>query len=363
MKFSIARAAFVEGLKSVQNIVLSKTTIPVMQNVLLEASGDKLKMTTTDLDISIISTVFAQVDEPGSTTLPAKILFSMISCVAEGIIEVTVDENERASIRAGSAKFKLAGIPAENFPHLPVDEEAFGYAIEQATLKEMLRKTGYAAPQDDARRALKGVLMQFENGELTMVATDGRRLAMVTKELDFPETANQRVTLPTKSVTELQRALQNEGEAIVKIQNSQICFAMGSVVMYSKLLDEPYPNYRQVIPIANNFTVVVDRQQLVTALERVNVMTSDISSTNLNFSGNLLQISSSAGDIGEARDEVVIKYDGEDINITFNPVYLLDALKSIDDDEVKFLLRDGNSPAIIKCSIPFIYVIMPLKVS
>lgn len=363
MKFSITRMKFAEGLKGVQSIVGAKAPLQIMQNVLLEAVDGKLRFTASDLDLSMFTEIDAVVEEPGKTTLPAKVLFSVVSCCPEGVVEVSVDENDRASIRAGSTKYKLVGMPASSFPPLPSEGEGEAYRVDQPLLKEMLRKTAYAAPQDDTRRALKGVLLSFAAGRMTMVATDGRRLALVEKELDDPVGQDLRITIPIRTVGELQRILSSEGIVEIKLNGSQLSFKIGSTVLYSKIVEDVYPNYEQVIPRQSAFTVSVERQLLVTALERVSVMTSDVRSTLFTFSGNLLQIASSALEVGEARDEVPIKYDGEEIEITFNPAYLLDALKAIDDDEVRFLLNDGHSPAVIKCTIPFLYVIMPLKVS
>ena len=364
MKFKIVRSKFLEGLKSVQNIVAGKGSLPILQNVLIEGRGKELVMTTTDLDISIRSTIECEIVESGTTTLPVKLLFNSISKAAEGEIEVETDAKERATIVAGSAKYKLAGLPESDFPRLPKDEEAYAYEIPQATLREMLRKVSYAASQDDTRRTLKGVLMSFKDSKLTMVATDGRRLALVENELEFPKNVEKDIVLPSKAVQELQRSLTGEENTSVMIQKSQVSFKIGSVVIYSKLMDEVYPNYRQVIPGETAETISVDRQLLLDALDRASVMTMDEAhSTKLIFSEGKLTVTSAASDIGEAKDEVPIKYAGEQIEIIFNPSYVMDPLKAIDDDEITINLNNGHSPAVIKCSIPFLYVIMPLRIS
>ena len=364
MKFKIIRSKFLDGLKAVQNIVAAKGSLPILQNVLLEGDGSELKMTTTDLDISIRSVVECEVIESGGTTLPVKLLFNSISKAAEGEIEIDVDEKERATIKAGSAKFKIAGMPAKEFPQLPTDEESYAYNIEQATLREMVRKVAYAASQDDTRRSLKGVLMSFKNSKMTMVATDGRRLALVEHEIEFPQDLEKDVVLPIKAVQELQRSLTGEEATKIKIQKSQISFMIGSTMIYTKLMDEVYPNYKQVIPEETKEKIQVDRQLLLDALERASVMTMDEAhSTKLIFSEGKLTVTSAASDIGEARDEVAIKYAGETIEIIFNPSYVMDCLKAIDDDEISINLNSGHSPAVIKCSIPFLYVLMPLRIS
>lgn len=364
MKFKIVRSKFLEGLKSVQNIVAAKGSLPILQNVLMEAGENRLVMTTTDLDISIRSSVECEIVESGATTLPVKLLFNSISKAAEGEIVVEVDDKERATITAGSAKFKLAGLPEADFPRLPKDEDAYAYEIPQATLREMFRKVSYAASQDDTRRTLKGVLMSFKDSKLTMVATDGRRLALVENEIEFPKDVEKDIVLPSKAVQELQRSLNGEEIASVMIQKTQVSFKLGNITIYSKLMDDVYPNYRQVIPKETVEKITIDRQLLLDALDRASVMTMDEAhSTKLIFSEGKLTVTSAASDIGEAKDEVAIKYAGEPIEIIFNPSYVMDPLKAIDDDEITINLNNGHSPAVIKCSIPFLYVLMPLRIS
>ena len=364
MKFKIVRSKFLEGLKSVQNIVAAKGSLPILQNVLMEAGENRLVMTTTDLDISIRSSVECEIVESGATTLPVKLLFNSISKAAEGEIVVEVDDKERATITAGSAKFKLAGLPEADFPRLPKDEDAYAYEIPQATLREMFRKVSYAASQDDTRRTLKGVLMSFKDSKLTMVATDGRRLALVENEIEFPKDVEKDIVLPSKAVQELQRSLNGEEIASVMIQKTQVSFKLGNITIYSKLMDDVYPNYRQVIPKETVEKITIDRQLLLDALDRASVMTMDEAhSTKLIFSEGKLTVTSAASDIGEAKDEVAIKYAGEPIEIIFNPSYVMDPRKAIDDDEITINLNNGHSPAVIKCSIPFLYVLMPLRIS
>ena len=236
-------------------------------------------------------------------------------------------------------------------------------AVNQ-TVKEMLRKVAYAASQDDTRRTIKCVLMRFKDEKLTMVATDGRRLALVENEIEFPKSDERDIVLPSKAVAELQRTLSSDGLASVMLQKSQVCFNLGSVTIYSKIMEDAYPNYVQVIPKETAEHIAVDRQLLIDALERVSVMTIDEAhSTKLIFDSGKLTVSATASDIGDAKDEVPIKYAGETLEIVFNPSYLMDALKVIDDDEVTINLNDGHSPAVITCTIPFLYVLMPLRIS
>jgi len=364
MKFKIIRTKFIDALKSVQNIVAGKGSLAIIQNVLIEAVGKEIRLTTTDLDISIKSAVECEVSAEGATTLPVKLLFNSMLKAPEGEIEVEVDEREQATVKAGSSRLRLNGKPAAEFPQFSSDEENYVYTVPRQTLLEMLKKTSYAASQDDTRRTLKGVLMSFKDSKLTMVATDGRRLALVEQEIEFPSNAEKDIVLPAKAVQELQRSLNGEGNVCIRVQPSKICFDFNGVQIYSKLMDEAYPNYRQVIPTECSEKISVDRQLLLNALDRASVMTMDEAhSTKLTFSANMLTVSSAASEIGEAKDEVPIKYAGETIEIIFNPTYVMDPLKAIEDDEVTINLNNGHSPAVIRCSIPFLYVLMPLRIN
>lgn len=364
MKIKIIKSKFIEALKSVQNIVVGKGSLQILQNVCLEGSGDQLTLMTTDLDITIKSVVKCEILEEGGTTLPVKLLFNLISKVAEGEVELTSDREDRATIVAGTAKYKLSGMSIKEFPALPSDEDVCLYEIYEQTFREMLKKVSYAASQDDTRRTLKGVLLSFKDNKLTMVATDGRRLAMIENEVEFPKSAERDIILPSKTVGELLRSLNGDGSIKLQINKSQICFNFGSLQVFSKLIDETYPNYLQVIPKNTAETIEVDRQALLDALDRASVMTIDeVHSTKLVFESGKLTVMSAATNIGEAKDEVPIKYAGEKVEIMFNPSYVMDPLKVIDDDVIKIKLNDGHSPAVINCSIPFVYVLMPLRIS
>lgn len=364
MKFSIVRSKFLDGLQRIQNVVSGRGTLQILQNAMIEAEDDRLCMTTTDLDISERCYVECQIEEPGSTTLPIRRLASIIRELDEGKIMVEVDEDDVATVQSGSSYFKIIGMSVRDFPPVPVTEGKFCYRIDQGVLREMLRKTSYAISQDETRRVLNGVLMAFKDNKLTMVATDGRRLALVEQEIEFPPEAEAELILPNKAVTELMRLLSNEGDLKVYAQTNQAVFAIGTTMMSSKLIDGVYPNYRQVIPGACDERVVIEREALLSALRRVSVVTTDKSNaTRLTFSANQLIISINTPDVGEGRDTLPVKYAGKEISIIFNPEYLMDPLKNIDDDEVYLEMNDGHSPALLKCNVPFLYVLMPLRIS
>ena len=363
MRFKTTRSKFLEAIKSVQNIVTTKGSIEILLNSKLEAKGNNLKLTTTDLDISIETSIECEVIEPGASTIPVKHLSNAISKAPEGEVDVSIDADDQATISVGSARFKIKGKPVGLFPKMSSDDDSSEYRIGRQIFHEMLRKTAYAAAQDDTRKTLRGVLMSFKDSKLTMVATDGRRLALVEEEVEFPANCELDIVLPSKAVQELLRSVNGEGEAKIVANHSKICVELGNTVIYSKLIDDVYPNYNQVIPRECSQEIIIDRKLLLDAIDRASIMTIDeLNSTKLIFESNKL-IVTSAADIGEAQDVVPIKYSGDTIEILFNHGYVMDPLKAIDDDEIVFKINNGHSPAVITCSIPFIYVLMPLRVS
>jgi DNA polymerase-3 subunit beta len=364
MKFSIVRAKFLDGLQKVQNVVTTKRSLQILSNALMHAEGNQLCITTTDLDISERCFVECEVEQAGSTTLPIRRLASIIRELDEGKIQIEVNDDDVASVQSGSSYFKIIGLPMRDFPPVPVTEGKFCYRIDQGAFREMLRKTAYAVSLDETRRVLNGVLLAFKENKLTMVATDGRRLALVEHEIEFPPEAEVEMVLPTKAVSELMRILGNDGDLKIYAQKNQVIFELGTTTLSSKLIDGVYPNYRQVIPGMCEERVVIDREMLLSALRRVSVVTTDKSNaTRLTFSANQLTISINTPDVGEGRDTVPVKYAGKEVSIIFNPEYVMDPLKNIDDDEIVIEMNAGHSPALLKCSIPFLYVLMPLRIS
>ncbi|HMC24684.1 MAG TPA: DNA polymerase III subunit beta, partial [Candidatus Udaeobacter sp.] len=248
MKFSVAKEKLLEGLQQVQNVVSTRTTLPILSNVLLQAHGDEIHLTTTDLDVGVRGSCEADVEKEGATTLPARRLFNIVRELPSSEIQVDVNGKNAASIRSGQSFFKILGLPEEEFPPLPKFEDAKVVTIRQKDLRDGLRKTSYAISTDETRYVLNGVLFSFKDNKLTLVATDGRRLAMGEIELEFPRSHEADLIIPTKAVTELQRLLADDGEIKVSMGSGQIAFDLNKTLLVSKLIEGNYPNYRQVIP-------------------------------------------------------------------------------------------------------------------
>ena len=237
MKFTISKESILQGLAKFQAILNAKTTLPVLSNVMIKASDGQVELSTTDLELSVRTSVEAQVDEEGSTTLPVRKFFSICRELPGGDIVVTVDDANMATIKCQASRFKIIGISDEDFPPVPDCSEGNPYTLSQAVLREMLQKTGYAASTDETRYILNGVLMSFRDEKLTVVATDGRRLALVEQEVESPAESERDFILPTKAVNELLKTLGDEGEVTVQATDNQVAFSFGTIRVVSKLID------------------------------------------------------------------------------------------------------------------------------
>ncbi len=363
MKLRLEKKALLEGLQIVQNIVSARSTLPILSNVLLSADGEKLAFTTTDLEVTVKCNVTADVVKAGATTLPVRRFASIIRELADSEIDLDVDDHDVAVITCGASYFKIIGINSEEFPTAPTASGQHTYHLDQGVFREMLRKTAYAASTDETRYVLNGVLLSFRDGKLTMVATDGRRLALVENEIEIAEDAEADMILPSKAVNELSHVLKESGDLKISVQENQIVFEFSDVLVASKLIDGTYPNFRQVIPSQCEERVSVERELLLTALRRVSLIAANKSSaTRFAFGSNQLEITANTPDIGEARETIPIKYTGKEIAVAFNPEYVMDPLKNLSNDEIAFEMTDELSPGVIKCDIPFLYVLMPMRV-
>jgi DNA polymerase-3 subunit beta len=364
MKFSVSKEKLLEGLQTVQNVVSTRTTLPILSNVLLQAVDGVLQFTTTDLDVGIRAAVEANVERSGSTTLPARRLASIVRELPASEITIEVDSKNTASIRSGPSFFKILGLPQEEFPPLPKFENAKTFTIRQKDLRDGLKKTAYAISTDETRYVLNGVLCSFKDNKLTLVATDGRRLALVDIELEFPRSNETEIIIPTKAVTELQRLLADDGELRLSIGENQIAFEVNDTLLVSKLIEGNYPNYRQVIPNETKERITLERTLFLEAVHRVSLLSSEKSnSVKLIFSKNNLEIAANTPDVGEAKEALAIPYKGREFSIAFNPDFLMAPLRNLTNDEVYLDLIDEMSPGVIKIQGPFLYVIMPMRIS
>ncbi len=350
-----------------QTIVGTRSTLPVLANVLLLAEEKRLELRATDLEVSLEVGVDAQVGKVGATTLPARRLFGLVKELESQEIEIAANDKELCTVQGGGAQYKLHGISAEEFPTHPKFKEEQQVTLPQVKLREMIRKTEYAISREESRPTLNGIFLCIQGGKLVVVATDGRRLAMVEEEIEEGGACKAEFILPAKCVGELGRLLGSEGTAGFRISETQVEITLTQgeghpTRIYSKLIEGNYPNFRQVIPKESKERVSLGREELLAALRRAEQVASDkANSVKFSFTKNNLAITINSPEVGEGRESIAINYKGPDIDIAFNPAYLMDPLKALDTGEIFLEMNDGLSPGVIKCNAPFLYVIMPMR--
>jgi len=369
MNLTIAKDQILNGLQAVQNVVSTRTTLPILSNVLMRAEDDRLELTATDLDVTIACGVEAKVKKAGATTVPVKKLFGIARELNGSEIDLEVDEKNVCSLRCGPSFYKIHGLGADEFPPLPNFKEEKKVTLPQETLKSMMCKTSFAISTDEARYVLNGIFISLKDHKMTMVATDGRRLALVDEEVEVSEKSQGEFIIPAKAVNELNRLLQEKGEVEMKYSENQAAFTLKdekgfSVLIITKLIEGNYPNYRQVIPSETKERVTLQREEFLHALRRAEIMTSEkANSVKLTFGKNNLAITANAPEVGEAKESIAINYKGKEIAVAFNPKYLIDPLNALPNDEVFIELIDELSPGVLKINGPFLYVVMPMRLS
>lgn len=364
MKFTISQEAFSDGLQNAVSAVNPRSTLPILSNVLLQAADDELVLTSTDLDFTVRTRVPAKIGKSGSTTIPAKRVSTLVKDLPKTDIEVEVDAKSLATLRSGAGVYKIFGMPEAEFPGLPAFEGAVEFKLKSADLKDGLRKTHYAISLDETRYVLNGIFFSFKGDKLTLVATDGRRLALAeVNDLEIPPSQEREFIVRTKAITELMRALKDDGDVVVRLAQNMVQFECGGTTLITKLVEGNYPNYVQVIPTKVNERVTVEREALLTAVRRVSLLNSEkTAAVRLNFTKGNLEILCNTPEVGEAREELAVPYKGKDISIAFNPEFLMAPLRYLQEDEVHFELIDDISPGVLKINAPFVYVLMPMRV-
>ncbi len=369
MNLTITKEQIINGLQAVQNVVSSRTTLPILSNVLLRAEGERLEFTATDLDVTVACSVEAKVKKAGATTVPVRKLFGIVRELSGGELDLEVDDKNVCSVRSGTSFYKIHGIGADEFPPLPKFKDDKKVTLTQETTKSMLGKTSFAISTDESRYVLNGVFISLKDHKMTVVATDGRRLALADEEVEITEKSQGEFIIPAKAINELNRLLQEKGDVEIKFGENQAAFKLKddqgfSILVLTKLIEGNYPNYRQVIPGETKERVPLAREEFLHALRRAEIMTSEkANSVKLTFSKNSLAITANSPEVGEARESLAVNYKGKEIAIAFNPKFLIEPLNALTEDEVFFELTDELSPGVLKINGPFLYVVMPMRLS
>ena len=366
MKFTITRERLHEGLASVAASVPTKTTLPILSNILVEVSGDGVRLSGTDLDIAVSTVVPAEVDEQGAVTLPAKKLLEIVRELPSAAIRVTSSGEQQVLLECGRARFKLLGIPKDEFPSFPPVDFADSWTATSSDLQKLIQHVAFAASTEESRPILNGVLWELRPDRMRMVATNGHRLA----RMDVPisgGSASADLIVPPRALEHVRRLFGPADEVEIARSDNHLGFKCGSTLVFTRLIEGPYPNYEQVIPKENDKIATVDKDALASALRRVGVVASDQTHrVRLAFEGDRLRFSVNTPDLGEAQDEISIAYGGDALEIGFNANYLLDILKTMPTDEVRLTLKAPERAATIEPSewddpADYLCLVMPLR--
>ena len=372
MKLTIERAALLKSLAHVQSVVERRNTIPILSNLMIEAEGDRLALTATDMDLTIVEEVAAQVALPGSTTAPAHTLYDIVRKLPDGSqVELeAAGEDGRMMLSAGRSSFSLPTLPKEDFPAGTDDSLPQSFQIGAAELQKLIDRTRFAISTEETRYYLNGIYLHAtESGNrpvLRAVATDGHRLARF--EMPLPNGAAELpgVIVPRKTVNELRKLIDESDLAVqVSLSGTKIRFAFESTVLTSKLIDGTFPDYERVIPSGNDKIMLVSCSKFSEAVDRVSTISTEKSrAIKLALANGNLVLSATSPDSGSATEEIEVGYGGDEIEIGFNSRYLLDIAQQISHGEAEFVMHDSASPTIVRDreDDSALYVLMPMRV-
>lgn len=352
MKFSVAQTELLQALHLISSAVPSRTTLPVLSNILVEAGDGALQLTATDLDLSISTKATAEVKSDGSLTVPARKLFDLVKKLPKE--ELKLEAKDLAlNVVSKTGRFKFLCIRPEEFPARPTVAPDVHVTVDAKAFERLVRRTVYAVSTDETRPALNGALFQMAEGEIRLVATDGHRLAKAT--LKHPAATKGAlkgdVILPLKALNHLARLLPEAGDNVgVELSKTHARFVLGNTTLTTKLIEGPFPNYEQVLPKNNTKHLAVSRDALSSALDRVSVFSDSLTKqVKFSISKNRLRLVVQTPDQGEATEDLDVKYDADDLDIGYNAVYLLDILKTMDAEEVLVQL---NTPVTAGLLVP-----------
>lgn len=373
MKINVERGAFLKALSHVQSVVERRNTIPILSNVMVEAGKGQVKLTATDLDIEIKEATAADVLRNGAATAPAHMLYDIVRKLPEGAqiqVELLSSEGGRLAVSAGSSRFELACLPKEDFPQMTAGALPHKFRLDTDDLKRLIAKTRFAISTEETRFYLNGIYLHAaKDGKTRMlraVATDGHRLARF--ELDLPDGASDMpgVIVPRKTVSELQRLLDDaEGAIEVSLSDTKIQFNFGGIELTSKLIDGTFPDYQRVIPSGNDKVLSLDSKEFAASVDRVSTISADKTrAVKLNLAKDKVTLSVVNPESGTATEELAATYNAPALEIGFNARYLLDITGQIEGKDVRFLLSDAGSPTIVEDvdDKRTLYVLMPMRV-
>jgi len=370
MEITVSKFELLRELTATQGVVERKTTIPILSNYLFEATGDKLSLTATDLDLSLRTSCNAKVKKEGACTIPARKLYDYVKLLPDADITIRLLENHWVSIRCGRSNTKMVGMARSNFPGLPVFPSTGTIKIPSAVLRSMIAKTGFAIASEESRYTLNGALMVLKPESITMVATDGHRLAHVERTGEKFEgvSGEMKTLIPKKAMDELKSLLDSEVETIDFAKDeSTLFFRVGPRLLTSRQLTGQFPNYEAVLPKDVSKSITLQGEELGAAIARVAQFADERSrAVRLRLEKGELKLSASSTETGESEDSIEIAYDGEPMAIGFNAQYLIDFIKATGSGEVKLELKDAQSAGQLRPAegedYKYRYIVMPMRI-
>ena len=375
MELTVAKADLQKELQLCQGVVEKRSTIPILSNVLLKATDGRLQIAATDLDVTILSSCAARVATPGGVTIEAKRLFDVVRSLPDEDVHMTLQENNSMLIESGTAKFRLLGLPAEDYPTLPTVDVSDAYTLPLEELKTMVGKVKFAITHEETRFQLNGALLKVQPAKMEMVATDGHRMALI----NFPQGGGKKgkgsdltILIPRKALDEILRLETGEdGNVRFGVSENQLFFEAGERRLMARMIDVNFPNYMEVIARDNDRKVMVDRERLLSTIRRVSLVANERTrAVRFDFAPGKLTVSSTNPELGDARETVPIDYAGNPFFVGLNAAYLTDFLSAVDTPSVSLDLKDENSqcigrPASTAEDLPYdyLYVVMPMRLA
>jgi DNA polymerase-3 subunit beta len=374
MELTVAKADLQKELQLCQGVVEKRSTIPILSNVLLKAADGRLQIAATDLDVTILTSCAAKVTAPGGVTIEAKRLFDVVRSLPDDDVRVTLQENNQMLIESGTAKFRLLGLPAEDYPTLPTVTATESYTIPLDELKTMVAKVRFAITHEETRFQLNGALLKVQQAKMEMVATDGHRMALI----NFPQGNGKKkgheltILIPRKALEEILRLEAGEdGTVKFGVSENHLFFDAGDRRLLARMIDVNFPNYMEVIARDNDRHVMVDRERLLSTIRRISLVANERTrAVRFDFAPGKLTVSSTNPELGDARETVPIDYAGNPFFVGLNAAYVTDFLSAVDTPQVSLDLKDENSQCIGKPStssddLPYeyLYVVMPMRLA
>lgn len=362
MKISMKKIDLLKVVQVLQNVVSARPSIPILSHILLNARDGKVNVSATDLEVGVNCSADADIEEEGTFTLPGRTFFDIARFAPEESLFFEGDD-EKVEITSGKSMFKINCLPAEEFPRIPDAEREGGFNLSHKEVKYIVRKTLFAVSREESRYALNGVLMFVSGGDLTAVATDGRRLSLVTKKIDESELSKTAI-IPAKGLSELNRMAESSEEDInVCIGDNEVLFRKKDAVLMARLIKGEFVDYEKIIPKDHNVRVSLERESFLNFLKRSAILMSESSRmVKINLSGGKILITANT-ELGEFSDEIDIDYTGEDMTMAFNPEYLVDYLQNETGAVVFMDIVNPRSPVVFRPADEdgHIYIVMPLK--